>query len=171
MVKLSKLIIVGALMFFGLGNLNVLAQSKIGHINSNELLELMPERTAAAKQVEQHAVQLENQLKAMSAEYQGKVSEYQNQQALMAEAVKQTKVKEITDLETRIQQFQQSAQEELQKKEAEVLQPIIDKAKKAIDDVAKEKGYDYILDTGLGVVLYSNTGDNILPLVKKKLSL
>jgi outer membrane protein len=107
----------------------------------------------------------------MSAEYQGKVSEYQNQQALMAEAVKQTKVKEITDLETRIQQFQQSAQEELQKKEAEVLQPIIDKAKKAIDDVAKEKGYDYILDTGLGVVLYSNTGDNILPLVKKKLSL
>ena len=166
----KTLLLLIAVGLFGTGTL-MAQNSKIGHINSNELLELMPERTAAAKQVEQHAVQLENQLKAMSAEYQGKVSEYQNQQALMAEAVKQTKVKEITDLETRIQQFQQSAQEELQKKEAEVLQPIIDKAKKAIDDVAKEKGYDYILDTGLGVVLYSATGDNILPLVKKKLNL
>ena len=155
-----------------LGTVTVMGQnSKIGHINSNELLELMPAKAAAAKQVEQHAKQLEDQLRAMSAEYQGKVSEYQGQQALMAEAVKQTKIKEISDLETRIQQFQLSAQEELQKKEAEVLQPIIDKAKKAIDDVAKEKGYDYILDTGLGVVLYSNTGDNILPLVKKKLGL
>jgi outer membrane protein len=168
MKKTLLLLVTVALM----GAVNVMGQnSKVGHINSNELLELMPEKTAAAKQVEQHAKQLEDQLRTMSAEYQGKVSEYQNQQALMAEAVKQTKLKEISDLETRIQQFQLSAQEELQKKEAEVLQPIIDKAKKAIDDVAKEKGYDYILDTGLGVVLYSETGDNILPLVKKKLNL
>jgi len=171
MVKLSKLIIVGALMFIGLGNLDVLAQSKIGHINSNELLESMPERTKAATNVEAFAKQLETQLKNMSAEYETKLREYQSQQALMTEPVRQTKVQEITDLESRIQQFQQTAQESLQKKESEILKPLIEKARNAINAVAKEKGYDYILDTGLGVVLFSDTGDDILPLVKKKLGL
>ena len=155
-----------------IGTANIFAQnSKIGHINSNDLLELMPEKAKAAQDVEAFAKQLEGQLKTMSAEYQTKVTEYQNQQALMAEAVKQAKVQEITDLETRIQQFQQNAQASLQQKENEILQPIIEKAKKAIEDVAKEKGYDYILDTGLGVVLFWETGDDILPLVKKKLGL
>jgi outer membrane protein len=155
-----------------IGSSQILAQnSKIGHINSNDLLELMPEKAKAAQDVEAFAKQLESQLKTMSAEYQNKVTEYQNQQALMAEAVKQAKVQEITDLETRIQQFQQNAQASLQQKENEILQPIIQKAKKAIEDVAKEKGFDYILDTGLGVVLYWETGEDILPLVKKKLAL
>jgi len=166
----KALIIVMAVATIGTGN--IFAQSsKIGHINSNDLLELMPEKAKAAQDVEAFAKQLENQLKTMSAEYQSKVTEYQNQQALMAEAVKQAKVQEITDLETRIQQFQQNAQASLQQKENEILQPIIQKAKKAIEDVAKEKGYDYILDTGLGVVLFWETGDDILPLVKKKLGL
>lgn len=171
MTKHYKLIIVGALMTFGLGNLNVSAQSKIGHINSNNLLELMPERTKAAAEVEAFAKQLESQLKNMSAEYETKLRDYQSQQALMTEPVRQTKVQEITDLESRIQQFQLTAQESLQKKESEILKPLIDKARNAINTVAKEKGYDYILDTGLGVVLYFDTGDDILPLVKQKLGL
>ena len=171
MTKYYKLIIVGALVTFGFGNLNVTAQSKIGHINSNDLLEIMPERTKAAADVEAFAKQLEMQLKNMSAEYETKLREYQSQQALMTEPVRQTKVQEITDLESRIQQFQLTAQESLQKKESEILKPLIDKAKNAINTVAKEKGYDYILDTGLGVVLFFDTGDDILPLVKKKLGL
>ncbi len=171
MTKYYKLIIVGALVTFGFGNLNVAAQSKIGHINSNDLLEIMPERTKAAADVEAFAKQLEMQLKNMSAEYETKLREYQSQQALMTEPVRQTKVQEITDLESRIQQFQLTAQESLQKKESEILKPLIDKARNAINTVAKEKGYDYILDTGLGVVLFFDTGDDILPLVKKKLGL
>ena len=171
MTKYYKLIIVGALVTFGFGNLNVTAQSKIGHINSNDLLEIMPERTKAAADVEAFAKQLEMQLKNMSAEYETKLREYQSQQSLMTEPVRQTKVQEITDLESRIQQFQLTAQESLQKKESEILKPLIDKARNAINTVAKEKGYDYILDTGLGVVLFFDTGDDILPLVKKKLGL
>jgi len=171
MIKHTKLLFLGTLILFGLGNPDVTAQSKIGHINSNELLEAMPERTKAASDIETFAKQLEGQLKNMSAEYETKLREYQSQQALMTEPVRQTKVQEITDLESRIQQFQQTAQESLQKKESEILKPLIDKAKNAINAVAKDKGYDYILDTGLGVVLYSDTGDDILPLVKKSLGL
>jgi len=168
----KALLIIGLAIVTVLGVSNAIAQnSKIGHINSNDLLELMPEKDQAAKDVEAFAKQLENQLKTMSAEYETKLRDYQSQQALMTEPVRQTKIQEITDLEQRIQQFQLTAQESLQKKEGEILKPIIDKAKKAIEDVAKEKGYDYILDTGLGVVLYHKSGDDILPLVKKKLGL
>lgn len=166
----KSIIILSAVLFIGL--LGATAQSsKVGHVNSNDLLELMPEREQAAKDVQAFAQQLEGQLKTMSVEYETKLKEYQSQQALMTDPVRQLKVQEITDLEGRIQQFQQTAQESLAKKENEILKPIIDKAKKAINDVAKEKGYDYILDTGLGMVLYADDSDDILPLVKKKLGL
>ena len=166
----KSIIILSAFLLIGL--MSATAQnSKVGHINSNDLLELMPEKEKAAKEVQAFAQQLEAQLKTMSAEYETKLREYQSQQALMTEPVRQLKVQEITDLENRIGQFQQTAQESLAQKENEILKPIIDKAKKAIDEVAKEKGYDYILDTGLGMVLYANDSEDILPLVKKKLGL
>jgi len=75
------------------------------------------------------------------------------------------------DLSNRIEAFQSSAQEDLQKKEQELLQPIIDLAKKAIEEVAKEQGYTYILDTAYGIVLFADPSDDIMPLVKKKLNL
>ena len=66
---------------------------------------------------------------------------------------------------------QKNAQEQLQNREAELLKPIIDRAKKAIEDVAKEGGYTYILDAGTAAILYSQDSDDIMPLVKKKLGL
>lgn len=148
------------------------AQSKkFGHINSNDLLILMPERKEAETKIQEEAKKLEQQLTTMTAEYQTKVTDYQTNAATMTDLIKQTKAKEIQDLEQRIQDFQQNAQESLQKKEQELLKPIIDKAKKAIEDVAKEGGYGYVFDSSAGVLLYSPEGDNILPLVKKKLGL
>ena len=65
----------------------------------------------------------------------------------------------------------QNAQEQLQGREQELLKPIIYRAKKAIEDVAKEGGYTYILDAGTAAVLYSQDSDDIMPQVKKKLGL
>ena len=89
----------------------------------------------------------------------------------MTDIIRDNKIKEITDLEKRITEFQKTAQADLQKKEEKLLQPIIDKAKQAIDDVAKENNYTYVLDSSMGVVLYSIESDDILPLVKKKLGI
>ena len=89
----------------------------------------------------------------------------------MSDIIRQTKEKELADMETRIQDFQQKADSDLQAKQQELLQPLLDKAKKAIDEVAKENGYTYIFDAGVGVLLYYEKGDNILPLVKTKLGL
>jgi len=144
---------------------------KTGYINSNDLLTAMPERTAVQKELEDYANQLKVTLDAMRKEYETKVGEFQSKQDVMTDIIKETKIKEITDLEKRITEFQQTAEADLQKKEQSLLQPIIDKAKKAIDDVAKENAYTEIDDTSLGVVLYHDEKYDILPLVKKKLGI
>lgn len=144
---------------------------KLGHINSNELLMAMPERAQIEEQIKTYAQELENQLSAMTKEYQAKVQDYQAKEPTMTDAIRKDKVKEITNLETRITEFQQTAQQDLQNKEESLLKPIIDKAKKAIEDVAKENNYTYIFDSGVGVLLYQRDSDDIMPLVKKKLGL
>jgi outer membrane protein len=144
---------------------------KVGHINSNELMVAMPERTAVQKELEEYANQLKLTLDAMRKEYETKIGEFQSKQDVMTDVIKENKIKEITDLEKRIGEFQQTAEADLQKKEQELLQPIIDKAKTAINDVAKEGGYTYILDASVGAILYSVDADDILPAVKKKLGI
>lgn len=146
-------------------------KGKMGHIDSNKLLELMPEKNTAQTKLQDFAKQLQDQLIAMQNEYDTKVGDYQKNQSTYSDLIKQTKAKEIGDLEQRIAAYQQSAQEELEKKQAELLQPIIDKAKKAIQDVAKEQGYSYVFDSSIGVLLYFPDTDDILPLVKTKLGL
>ena len=107
----------------------------------------------------------------MSSDLQKKVDEYKAGEATMPELVKTTKVKEVQDFQDRIKEFQSKAQQDVNKKEQELLSPIVTKAKKAIADVAKEKGYAYIFDAAQGTILYSEESDNVLPLVKKKLGI
>ena len=144
---------------------------KMAHINSHDFMLMMPARKSAETTVQDYAKQLESQMTTMNTDYEQKVQEYQAKESMMTDIIKQDKIKEITDLETRIKNFQTTAQESLQKKEQELLQPMMDKAKKAITDVAKESGFKYVFDTAVGVILYSEPTDDIMPLVKKKLGI
>jgi outer membrane protein len=150
---------------------SVNAQIKLGHINSTQLLSFMPETKNADSSLQKFGSSLENQLKTMSAEYDNKVADFKSKESSMAEPIRDAKVKEIGDLEGRIQDFQQSAQSSIQKKKEELYQPIIKKAEDAIHSVAKEKAYTYIFDSSVGVLLYSNDSEDIMPLVKQKLNL
>jgi outer membrane protein len=145
--------------------------AKLGYIDSNALLDLMPQKDSIQAALQAYGKSLENQLQTMYAEYQTKVQDYQANKNTMSDIIRQTKEKELADLETRIQTFQDQADTDLQKKQVEMLQPLLDKAKKAIEEVAKENGYTYIFDVGTGAFLYYEKGDNILPLVKIKLGL
>ena len=147
------------------------SQNKFGYIDSQELLLLMPERKTAEEEVQTFAKSLESQLQAMTSEYQQSVQEYQANEATYTDLVKQDKVTEITGLEQRIQSFQQNAQQALQSKEQELLEPILQKARQAIEDVASEGGYTYIFDKSVGSILYVKESENILDKVKKKLKL
>jgi len=145
--------------------------AKLGYIDSNELLEMMPGKDSVQTVLQDYGKALENQLQTMYAEYQTKVQDYQANANTMSDIIRQTKEKELADLETRIQTFQQQADTDLQEKQVELLQPILDKAKNAITAVAKENGYTYIFDVGTGAFLFYEKGDNVLPLVKVKLGL
>jgi len=144
---------------------------KLGHINTNELMAEMPGRDSAQKVLEVYAKSLEDQLTLMSQEFQTKYQDYMTNEASYLEPIKQSKQKELVDLQTRIDDFKTQAQELLSGKETELVQPLIDKAKKAIDEVAVEKGYTYIFDTGTGAVIYSQDSDDIMPFVKAKLGM
>ncbi len=158
------------LAFAAILSLGTFAQ-KIGYINSGDLLALMPERKTAEGDLQKEAEALQKQLQTMTTEYQGKLSEFQNGQATMSDLMKDTKVKELTDLESRIKTFQESAQVELQKKEAALLEPILQKAREAVKEAAKKAGYTHVFDTASGILIHAPEGDDILPIVKKSLGL
>lgn len=169
-MKKSLILLFAAMLAF---SASAFAQKtvKLGHINSSDLMQIMPGKDSAQAAFEAEVKILEGELKAMQDELEKKLNDYQERKSQMTELIRTTKEQELNDLNQRIQIYQQNAQKKLQEKEAELLQPIIDRAKQAISDVAKENGYTYIFDTSAGAVLYQQDSDDILNLVKKKLGL
>lgn len=156
-----------------MGSSFVFAQTslKVGWLETSELLAAMPERAKADSDVAKYARSFQEEIDIMIKEYQTKGQQYQANEKTMTDAMKEVRMKEIQDLQNRIESTQQSAQEKLQQKKQDVYQPILDKASKAIQEVAKEKGYDYVFDKSGGTLLFGKEGDNILPLVKAKLGI
>jgi outer membrane protein len=142
---------------------------KLGHIDSQELLLSMPERASIETELQEYASVLETHLNSMKKDYEAKVLEIQSNPNL-PEAIYNDKVRKLQELEQSMQEFQQTANQDLAKKESVLLQPMIDKAQAAITAVAEENGFTYILDASTGVTLY-NGGEDILALVKAKLGL
>ena len=134
------------------------AQDKFGHIHSEQLLMIMPETADADKAIQEYSQMLETQLQAMYGEYQTKAGEFQTNEELMTDIVKEAK-------------FQQTSQESIQQKRNEVLSPLLEKAQNAIDEVAKEQNYTYIFDISLGSIVYGEESRDIMPLVKSKLGI
>ena len=145
---------------------------KFGHINSQELMSVMPERDSAMIVLEDFAKKLEDQLDIMQVEYNKKLQEYLAERDNLTELIKQAKEQDLNDLQTRIQGFQQSAQQEMQRKQGELMQPIVDKAQNAIQTVAREQGFLYIFDIAAGsLIFFSEDSVDILLLVKESLGI
>ena len=144
---------------------------KFGYINSAELLKIMPEAKKADANLNAYVRGLENQFGSLQKDYQRQITEYQAQEKTMVDAVRQTKIKAITDLEQKMQQSQVSAQQQIAQKRESLFKPILDKAEKAVKTVGKENNYDYIFDTSSGSFIYANEGHNVMPLVKAKLNI
>jgi len=167
MFKKIALVLLCALPF------SLMAQEvKLGHINSQEILTLMPERVVIEKTVGDLQTQWEKELVKMREEYYAKVKEFQEKQATMPESIKSARQGEIADLEQRISTFNQTASDDLRKKQQELFTPVIDKVKKAINEVGAENNYLYIFDLSTQSIIYQSPKSNdVTPLVKKKLGL
>lgn len=148
---MKKIILFSGLFLFGLSNLTVHAQIKLGHINSSDLVALMPETKKSEDSLKRYTEDLNGQLEQMLAELKTKYTEYQSKQSSWSEAVREYRGKEIQDLQTNIDNFQQRAQQDISSKREELLRPIMERAEQAIKDVAKEGKYTYVFDSGGGL--------------------
>ena len=144
---------------------------KIGHIDFNTLLAAMPGIDSVKIKLQTYQKTLTDQMDAMKAEFESKYLDYQSQSSSMSDLIKQTKEKELSDLQGWIDAFQQKAQQDLQAKQQELVAPFIEKAKTAIKEVAKENKFTYILNAIEDVVIYKDETDDVMPMVKKKLGI
>ena len=145
------------------------SQSKVAHINSTELVSSMPEMNEAKTELEKLAKTYENDIQTMAAELQSKVKQYDTEASAQTDEENARRLQEVQGMEQSIRQYQNQAQQELQKKEFDLLKPITEKAQAAIVKVAKAQGFDYVLDStqGQGVILAD--GKNLIDDVKREL--
>jgi outer membrane protein len=149
-----------------------LAQApKLGHIDRQQLMLILPERKDAETKMQKFAEELDKRLRAMGNEYQVKVTEAQRDAEKMTNTEREMMVREIQELEQRIQAAQEKAQEDLSKQEEELLRPMVEKTNQAIKAVSEKNQFTYVLDTSTGFVLYWDGGEDIMPLVKTELGL
>lgn len=144
---------------------------KLGHFNSTELMQMMPEMDSAQRAQQEYAKELEGLIAGMQNELQTKYAEYQNNQSQWSELIKQTKTRELQDMQVRVQEFAQQSEEDYQRKTQELLAPIIEKITNAVKDVAKEGKFAYIFDAGNNALYTGPDAVDVMPLVKKKLGI
>lgn len=155
-----------------LASTEVRAQTvKLGHIDRNALVMAMPERTAASTKLDAFAKTLEGRLKAMGEEYTGKRTVLENPPTTMTQTELGIAARELQELETRIVDAQEKAQEDLAKMEQELLKPIIQRADSAIGSVAQEQNFTYVLDSSGGMLLHLANGIDLMSTVKARLGI
>lgn len=167
-MKQLKSLLIAAILFIGASHA-ANAQAKVAHIDLKELMTTMPEMKAANAQLEKIGKTYDTDYRTMVEEYQSKIKKYDEESAKVTAAVNETRTKEVQDMAQRIQQFQQTATKELQQKQEDILKPIMEKARAAIQKVAKAKGYQYVMDATDGSGLIVADGPNMLADVKKEL--
>lgn len=146
------------------------ASLPIGHINSTELIQLMPDLEGVKTQMQALQKELQDNMETMQVEYNQKLDEYQTKKGTWTDLVITTKEQELVNMGERIQSFQESAQQSIQTKQQELMQPIQDKIVKAIGEVATEKGLLYVVDDAVAIYISPDAID-VMADVKKKLGI
>lgn len=170
MKHLTKILIVLAFLMAA-GASNAQENAKLGYVNSGKLLEKIPGRDTLEQKLRDYRKGLEDQVESMITEYRSKLQNYQENSESMSDLIRQSKESELQELEQRIQNFRQTADADLQDKQSELFNPLLEKAQKAIEKVAEENGYTYVFDVSMGTLLYYEKGDNLQNLVEKELGI
>lgn len=169
MKKLIKLTIVAALV---LSSTSLFAQ-KLGRINSQELISLMPETTQMQTDLQTYATELNAQIEEVQVELNNKFADFQKKQSTMKDLERQVAEKELNELGARLEQFRQVASEDFSKKQQELFAPIQEKAMAAIEKVSKAGGYAVVIDLAAGSMIYIDEAQvtDLLPAVKAELGI
>lgn len=146
---------------------------KFGHVNSQEIISVMPEYTKAQTDIQDMQKQYEDEIKRASEELSKKYTEYQQEQANLPKNIQERRQKELQDLNEKGMQLQQDAQQALQRSWGEMLEPIAKKIDDAIKAVGKEGGYTFIFETSTSPIPYisETSATDVTSAVKAKLGI
>ena len=169
MKKLVGLTLLAVAMF----GISTVSAQKFARINLQEVVVAMPEFNEAQKNLESFGKDLQEQMEQIQVEFNNKLADFQKNQATMAASIKQMKQQELEQLQQRYAEFQQIAQQDFQKKETELLEPIQKKAQDAVNKIAKANGYIAVYNTSVPSLAYFDEAQliDIAPLVKKELGI
>ncbi|GAB3898141.1 OmpH/Skp family outer membrane protein [Spirosoma agri] len=155
--------------------LNTQAQSlKVGFTRIDYIIAQTPEAKAVSNQLSVQQTQVEGEYKRMQKEFDEKYATYQKGSAQMTETIRKDRETELQNLQTRIQEFGRSAQESLQAKYKQLMGPVLSRVQQAIDTVAKQKGYAFVLSAGAGNssnILYASEENDVTDAVLKQLGI
>jgi outer membrane protein len=161
-------------ILFGAGLISLATTSfsqpvlKIGHVDIAELLAAIPQRDSAAAVLQKETQEMQSTYNEMTAIYNKLLDDYEKGKSTFSEIIRKNKETELLDKEKRLKEFEDNASSSLQKRNSELIQPLLNKILKAIDKVASDNGFTYILDVSKGSVVYtSKDSQNINPLVLK----
>lgn len=163
-MKQIKTLLIAAIALISVQATN--AQSKIAHVDTNEIMSKMPAVIDGQNQLKKLGETYDKDYKALVDEYQAKVKKYDGEAEKATDAVNQTRQVEVQDMIKRINEFEKTAQADLQKKEAEIMKPITEKVRASIEKVGKAKGFQYVLNADS---LLLKDGTDLTPDVKKDL--
>ncbi|HDR67829.1 MAG TPA: OmpH family outer membrane protein [Bacteroidaceae bacterium] len=145
---------------------------KFGHISSDMLLSAMPEYDSAQAKVDNLRQQYDLEIERIQVEINKKIDEFSKNERTMSDLIKEAKASEIQEMQVRLQNFAQTAQQDLQRQSMAFLQPVMEKARKAIEEVAKDQGIIYVFDMSQGNPIYaSDKSIELLPMVLTKMGL
>lgn len=144
MMKQFKTFLIAAVALLGFQTIN--AQAKTAHVDVQDIMAKMPAVLDAQNQLKKLSDTYTVEYKTMVDEYQAKLKKYDTEAATVTDAVNQTRQQEVQDMAKRIGDYQDTAQKDLQKKEADLMKPITEKVKASIQKVGKTKGYQYVLN-------------------------
>jgi len=144
-MKRLKSLLIATVLFLGASQ-TINAQAKTAHVDVNEIISKMPAMLDAQKQLEKLSATYDAEYKTMAEEYTNKMKKYEQEANTVGDAVNQTRQAEMQDLVKRITDYRDNAQKELQKKESDLVKPLMDKIKASIQKVGKDKGYQYVLN-------------------------
>ncbi|MBE6197829.1 MAG: OmpH family outer membrane protein [Rikenellaceae bacterium] len=153
--------------------ISTVSAQKFARVNVQDIVVAMPEFEEAQKNLEAFGKDLNEQMEQIQVEFNNKLADFQKNQATMAASVKQMRQQELEQLQQRFSEFQQIAQQDFQKKQAELLEPVQKKAQEAIQKVAKANGYIVVFDTSVPSLAYIDEAQttDIAATVKKELGI
>ncbi len=164
---MKKIVLIAAV---SLMSISAFAQ-KFAHVNSAELIQLCPEMDEARTTLAAASQEAQETYQAMVEEFQSKYQVYQQKVSTWTPAIRETKENELTQIQQRIQEFDQSVQAELQQQQAALLEPIQKKVSETIDKLAKDGGYIYVFDVNALLFVDPAQSTDLTPAARKALAI